>query len=122
MYQDIKNFYNLLAIDTANKLTVEIVLQPHDLAKYLFTVNNQTVDNQNLILYFDLFDSFHFNCSVTTGAVEVTRIAINGHEIMPVYLHLAQPNTNWITNNWELCVPGPFYPWYHKITGQGWIA
>ena len=85
MYQDIKNFYNLLAIDTANKLTVEIVLQPHDLAKYLFTVNNQTVDDQNLILYFDLFYFFHFNCSVTTGAVEVTRIAINGHKIISCF-------------------------------------
>jgi len=122
MPQDIKNFYNLLAINTANKLNVEIVLQPHDSAEYRFTINEQTVDTQNAILYFDLFDTFHFNCSIIKGAVEVIKIAINGHEIMPVYLHLAEPSTNWITSKWELNITEPFYPWYHKITGQGWIA
>ena len=122
MPQDIKNFYNLSAIDTANKLKVEILLQSHDSAEYLFSTNNQAVDAQRSILYFDLFDSFHFNCSVSKGAVEVAKITINGYEVMPIYLHLAQPNTNWITENWTLDIPGPFYPWYHKITGQGWTA
>jgi hypothetical protein len=122
MPQDIKNFYNLSAINTADKLKVEVVLQSHDSSDYLFSVNDQAVDSQNSILYFDLFDTFHFNCLVTNGAVEVIKITINGHEIMPVYLHLADPNTNWITGNWKLIIPGPFYPWYHKITGQGWTA
>lgn len=121
MPQDIKNFYNLTDIDTSAQLKVEILLHCHDTAEYRFTVNKQ-ISTESSIFYFDLLDSLYFNCSVTRGAVEVVKIAINGYEIMPVYLHLAEPKTNWITDNWTLSVPGPFYPWYYEITGQGWVA
>ena len=49
-------------------------------------------------------------------------VTINKKEVMPIYLNQADPKTNWITDNWTLTVPGPFYTWYHQITGQGWIA
>lgn len=119
MYQDIKNFYNLTDIETANQLLVHIQLQTHDNATYKFTVNGLLVADSICV---DLLDPLCFKCCVDRGAVEITKITINGHEIMPLYLHVAEPATNWVTDQWQLHIPVPFYPWYHQVTGQGWIA
>jgi hypothetical protein len=114
-----KTFYDLMDFDTRDKLNVSVHLIKHNNPKYIFTVNDVEVSNT---VKFDLLDSLSFKCSVTDGAIEVAKIAINDKEVMPIYLHLADPATNWITSNWEFTIPGPFYPWYHQITGQGWIA
>jgi hypothetical protein len=119
MYQDIKNFYNLTDIDITSRLLVQIQLRLHDDAKYKFTVNSQLVGDSICV---DLLDPLHFKCHITTGAVEIVKITINEHEVMPIYLHVSEPATNWVTESWQLHIPGPFYPWYHQITGQGWIA
>jgi len=69
-----------------------------------------------------LLSTIKFDCQVQTGAVEIVQIAINGQEVMPIYLNQSTPPTSWITDTWALTIPGPFYPWYHWITGQGWTA
>ena len=53
----------------------------------------------------------------------ILSLAIDGYEIVPKYQHLATPPTDYIDFNriWSLNIPN-FYPWYHNITGQGWIA
>jgi len=55
-------------------------------------------------------------------AVLLTLI-VDGYEILPKYQHLANPPTNYIDFNeqWALHIPN-FYPWFHKITGQGWVS
>lgn len=114
-----KTFYEVMGFDTSDKLKVTVNLIEHNDPKYKFTVNNKEVDK---ITNFDLLDTLIFCCKVSQGAIEVTKITINNNEVMPIYLHLANPKTNWITDSWVLTIPGPFYPWYHEITGQGWIA
>lgn len=114
-----KNFLDITAIDVSNKLLVTVDLKEHDNPKFEFTVNGLSLKTQ---MYFDLLDSLHFSCDISNGAVEVVKITINNKEILPVYQHLASPATAWITENWKFEMPGPFYPWYHEITGQGWIA
>lgn len=114
-----KNFSDITAIDTKNRLEVKIELIEHNDPMYLFTVNNQPAES---VMYFELLDDLHFNCTISNGAIEVAKITINGKEVMPIYQHLAQPATNWITSNWSFKIPRPFYPWYHEITGQGWTA
>jgi hypothetical protein len=53
----------------------------------------------------------------------VASLAIDGIEILPRYLHLANPPTNYLDRSgiWTFKIPS-FYPWLHDITGQGWIA
>jgi hypothetical protein len=114
-----KNFSDITAIDTSDQLEVEIELIGHNNAEYTFTVNDLPAKPK---MYFDLLDSLNFCCNINNGAVEVAKLIINGHEVLPVYQHLANPATNWITHNWTFTISGPFYPWYHEITGQGWIA
>lgn len=114
-----KNFSDITAIDINNRIEVKINLIEHDDPVYSFSVNNQPAQS---IMYFGLLDEFNFRCKISKGAVEVYSISINGNEVLPIYQHLAQPATNWITADWQFILPGPFYPWYHEITGQGWIA
>jgi len=103
-------------------LQVAIELAVHDHADYNFSVNGISVRAKNSVVCIDLLSTIQFDCRVKTGAVEVVKIAINGREIMPIYLHQADPQTSWITDKWSLTIPAPFYPWYHQIIGQGWTA
>lgn len=121
MSQDMKNFYELTVIDINNQLEVEIELIEHESPEFQFTVNGLPVVS-SMRFYFCLLDSLCFSCSVTRGAIEIANITVNGREIMPLYQHVATPATNWITAEWHLTVPSPFYAWYHQVTGQGWIA
>lgn len=114
-----KNFLDITAIDISNQLEVEIELVEHNNPTYSFTVNNLPVQPK---MYFGLLDNLNFCCNINNGAVEVAKLVVNGHEVLPIYQHLAEPATNWITNNWKLNISGPFYLWYHQMTGQGWIA
>ena len=121
MPQDMKNFSDITAIDTSQLLEIYIELNEHDNPQYNFTVNDIPVASQT-VYYVDLLRTIKFNCFISSGAVEVAKITINGLEVMPIYQHLADPATNWITSNWSFKISGPFYPWYHAITGQGWTA
>jgi hypothetical protein len=114
-----KNFSDITAIDINNQLEVQVELIEHDNPDFAFTVNEIPYQSK---MYFGLLDQICFSCKISNGAVEVARITINGKEVLPIYQHLAEPATNWIITAWEFAVPAPFYPWYHKITGQGWTA
>lgn len=120
-YQDMKNFLNITAIDTSQLLEIYVELKEHNIPQYNFTVNDTPVINQT-VHRVDLLQPIKFGCFISSGAVEVVKITINGHEVLPIYQHLADPATNWITGDWTFKIPGPFYPWYHQITGQGWTA
>ena len=50
-------------------------------------------------------------------------LTIDNYEILPKYQHLATPPTDYVDFNttWAFKIPS-FYPGYHGITGQGWIA
>ena len=119
MLHDIKNFYEVTDIDIDNRLEVIVELVDHNNPDCTFTVNGLPVSNR---MTFSLLDSIQFKCSIASGAVQIIKITINNLEILPLYQHLATPATAWITSNWELDIPSPFYAWYHDITGQGWIA
>lgn len=40
-------------------------------------------------------------------------VTVDGIEILPKYQHLAKGNA--------LIVDEPFYQWYHRVSGQGWL-
>jgi hypothetical protein len=122
MHQDMKNFSDIMAIDTSNLLEVYIEIKEHNNADYVFAINKKPLMTKSVFLKFDLLSSIDLTCKIKMGAVEVVKLLINNKEILPIYQHHARPATNWITTDWELTIPGPFYPWYHEITGQGWTA
>ena len=41
------------------------------------------------------------------------QVTVDGDEILPKYRHLAV--------NGKLTIPEPFYRWYHRVSGQGWL-
>ena len=57
------------------------------------------------LLSIGLHDSLIF-CDTDT-------VIIDGIEILPKY--------NYLAKNGVLTIPEPFYRWYHRITGQGWL-
>lgn len=53
----------------------------------------------------------------------IVSLTIDDINIIPMYQNQAIPPTNYIDFNstWAIKIPS-FYPWYHELTGQGWIA
>jgi hypothetical protein len=125
-----KNFSE--ATDIKSTLKLDIVLR----ARPVGTVKSQIRIN-GLIWTTDISDSeqlFRHEVALTDPidiqiqiqrthpeALEV-ELEIDGISVLPMYQHLANPPTCYIDNNsvWTYYIPN-FYPWLHKITGQGWI-
>lgn len=40
-------------------------------------------------------------------------VHIDGIQVLPKYKHLS--------DNGVLVIPEPFYCWYHRVSGQGWL-
>jgi hypothetical protein len=57
------------------------------------------------VIHCGLFDTIALDANST--------VTINGYEILPKYSYLAQDGI--------LTIPAPFYSWYHKHSGQGWL-
>lgn len=126
MPQNIKIFSDLTAINTADKLEVTISLDVRGEIDYVFTINQKPIKH---IQYFDLLESLSFECRVDNliagcSGINIQRIVVNGYQVLPLYQHMANPKTAYIDQIgiWRLDIPGPFYSWYHQLTGQGWIA
>lgn len=126
MPQNINSFSDLTAINTADKLEVKISLDFQGTVNYVFTINQKPIRH---IQYFDLLESLSFECRVYSlvaghSGINIQQITINGHEVLPRYLHMANPKTSYVNQIgiWRLDIPGPFYTWYHQLTGQGWVA
>jgi hypothetical protein len=127
MHQDIKNFSNVLDIKTQDQLQVQLVIVTHGSIHYRMRLNGHLISDADTTHTFDLLSSVHLKCTVfesNAGAVEIKLLSINGQEVLPKYQHLTNPQTTWIdqTGSWEFNTNGSFYPWFHAISGQGWVA
>lgn len=125
MHQDIKTFSDILAIDPADKLKIRLTIATHGDIEYLLTLNNQPVVELDTEHKLDLFSTIDLTCAVLKnngGAVEIKLLSVNNLEILPKYQHCACPKTAWITENWQFKTLGLFYPWFHGVSGQGWVA
>ena len=128
MHLDTQSFSQIMDIDTQDKLVVSVKLKNHRNPHYKFFINeiNLTLADE-FVVYFDLLKSLHFKIECfnkDNEAIEIENISINGNEILPRYLHLANPPTHWIENidRWEFKIPAPFYTWHQEISGGGWVA
>ncbi len=127
MLQDTETFYTALDIDTTQGLAVDLGLRNHGNIEYRFRINGHLVLDPDSTWYFDLLSPIHLHCLVseTNGAaLEIVKFTVNGLEVLPRYQHLAEPGRVWLDQPgiWDFHVPKPFYPWFHEISGQGWVA
>ena len=127
MHQDIKTFSEVLDIKTQDQLQVQLVIAVHGDIHYRMRLNGHLISDLDTVYSVDLFSPINLKCSVIDangGAVEIKLLSVNGTELLPKYQHLANPQTAWIdrAGTWEFNVHNSFYPWFHEISGQGWVA
>ena len=127
MHQDINTFSDVLDIKTPDQLQVRLVVVAHGNIHYRMRLNGHLIAELDTTHTFDLLSSVHLKCRVidaNNGAVEIKSLTVNGTEVLPRYQHLAQPPTAWIDQEgtWQFDIPSSFYPWFHAISGQGWVA
>jgi hypothetical protein len=66
-----------------------------------------------------------------TSAVVISQLNIDSHDLVPQWSHLAHysndknynlPTTHLGFNGtWKMDINEPFYHWWHRVTGQGWL-
>jgi len=127
-----KNFYEATGI--RSDLTLKIVLEVRavDICPCQIRINDQLefygdlIGTNVFIKHVNINDPINVDITVDRThpqAVELLRLDIDERQVLPLYCDLAVPPTIYIdfTGTWTFKIP-KFYPWYHSITGQGWIA
>ena len=126
-----KNF--LEATDIKPRLTVKVkfTVSPVGKVPCLVKLGPRTLyegticDPQTFNLNLPLTDPIDLSVQIHRHHPDavILHLSIDKYEILPKYQHLATPSTVYldISGIWTLNIPN-FYPWYHEITGQGWIA
>lgn len=146
MYQNMKNFYELLAIK--KKIDISLTIVPaidtqfpkikikinekclyENIVKETIIVEHKIELLENLDIKIQLYDK-DYNKSQKVAAT-VQSLKIDLFEIIPQWTHLAiykngqsamQPTNDLVFNStWNLKINEPFYRWKHRITGQGWL-
>lgn len=127
-----KNFYEATVIKPSLNLNVEIYLRPVDHCLCRVFLNDQCLFNDIMRTPMEFKQQLPLNSPVTINieverkhpqAIEVENINIDNFNVIPLYQEKASPKTNYIDFNgtWTLSIPN-FYPWYHEVSGQGFIA
>lgn len=125
-----KNFYE--ATVTRDKLTipVKITVTPIGQLPCMVTVNKKVLFEDALtkteVVQYELPINSPLDVQIQIyrqhpHAVSI-KIEVDSKEVIPLYQHLAHPPTSYFDKSgvWHLRIPS-FYPWYHEVTGQGWI-
>lgn len=125
-----KNFYEATGIRPNLKLEIVLRVKPVGNVKTRIQINDTSwaidITKEELFTHeVNLNDPINIQIQITRHHPEALAIEleIDGNKILPKYQHLATPPTDYIDfdNTWSLKIPN-FYPWYHTITGQGWVA
>jgi hypothetical protein len=128
MCPNTKTFSDITAIDTKNRLFVQLHLVRHGYTHSRCTLNQVPINGDWFNFHVDLFDPICVEIDLLdfrpgSSGIEVGLI-INQYEILPKYRHLATSSSNYIDKlgKWQFKVPKNFYLWHHNISGQGFIA
>jgi hypothetical protein len=125
-----KNFYEATVIKDKLTIPVKVTVIPIGQLPCMVTVNKKVLFEDALtttqVLHYELPVDSALKIEIQIyrqhpHAVSI-KIEIDGNEIIPLYQQHAHPPTNYFDKSgiWQLNIPS-FYPWYHTITGQGWI-
>ena len=126
-----KNFSEATAIKPTLTVKVKFTVTPLGQVPCLIKLGSKTLyedtikEAQTFDLDLPLTDPIDLSVQIYRHHPDavVLALTIDGYEILPKYQHLATPPTDYVDFNttWTFKIPS-FYPWYHGITGQGWIA
>jgi len=126
-----KNFYEATVTKPGLKLDLVIALDPVEQCVCVLFINDEVIHDGLLsspkVITRRVFidDLIKIKAIVTRQHPEAVKlsVSIDNLPIIPLYQHVAVPPTDYIDFNgeWTLTIP-KFYPWYHQVTGQGWIA
>lgn len=129
MHQDIKTFSDITGINTVNSLVIQLKYKIHGNCLATVCINDRYYVVGEGRIPVGLFDNISLRVNLLdfeegTSGVEIEYFGINGLEVLPKYQHLATKPTNYIDfyGEWSFEINEPFYVWYQRITGQGWIA
>jgi len=126
-----KNFYDSTIIKPNLELTVNLIMLPiGNNIPCQVKINNEIVFDDILNETKTITGTLPLNDPISI-AVKINRehpqavqlvLAIDEQEVLPRYQHLAVPATDYIDfdDEWTIDIPN-FYPWFHKVSGQGWI-
>lgn len=126
-----KNFYEATVIKPTLRVNIKFTVAPTGQVPCLVKLGDKTLyedtikEPQTFDLDIPLTDPIDLSvkiCRHHPDAV-VLSLTVDDYEILPTYQHLATPPTDYVDFNatWTFKIPN-FYPWYHSITGQGWIV
>ena len=69
--------------------------------------------------------------SDSDSAIEVLDITVDGIQLLPEFVRYSTyfNDKNWteptthlgFNGTWQFIIPEPFWRWYHKVSGQGWL-
>jgi hypothetical protein len=126
-----KNFSEATAIKPTLTVKVKFTVTPIGQVPCLIKIGTKTLfentikEPQTFDLVLPLTDPIDLSVQIYRHHPDavILHLSIDGYDILPKYQHLATPSTVYldISGIWTLNIPN-FYPWYHEITGQGWIA
>jgi hypothetical protein len=138
-----KNFSDLLATDL--HLDLVLIVEPVGCPDVEIWVDQQLIhqgqlsESVKLSKQLPLLPGFLISVNLKNKvyssefetAVRLTKLSIDGFDIIPNFTHLAQyandhafnEPTSYVGFNgeWRLEVTKPFYQWRHEITSQGWL-
>jgi hypothetical protein len=138
-----KKFSDLLATDL--HLDLALIAEPVGIPDVEIWVNQQLIHQGQLLESFTvstqlpLLSGFLILVKLrnkvysleSETAVVLTKLSIDGFDLVPNFTHLAQYTndhgfnkpTSYVGFNgeWKFEVTKPFYQWQHEITGQGWL-
>jgi hypothetical protein len=126
-----KNFSELTAIKSTLTVQIKLIVTPVGKLPCLIKLGDKTLyediikEVQTFDIDLPLTDPIELSVQIYRqhpDAVVLT-LSVDGYEVLPKYQHLSSPPTDYVDFNeiWTIKIPN-FYPWYHEITGQGWIA
>lgn len=126
-----KNFYDATVIKPTLTVNIKFTVTPTGQVPCLVKFGDKTLyedtikEPQTFDLNLPLTDPIDLSVQIYRNHPDAVMLAltIDDYEILPKYQHLATPPTDYVDFNttWAFKIPN-FYPWYHSITGQGWIA
>jgi hypothetical protein len=138
-----KNFSDLLATDL--HLDLVLMVEPVGIPDVEICIDQQLIHQGQLLKSFavstqlPLLQKFSVSVKLKNKvysseyetAVILTKLTIDGFDIIPNFTHLAKYDndhdftepTSYVGFNgeWRLEVTKPFYQWQHEITSQGWL-
>ena len=128
MHHDMKNFSDITAIETDHALDIRLSYRVHGRCVFNVSINDYQIKSSESIRL-NLFDNILLKVELLdfdegTSGIEIEHFSINELEILPKYQHLSNNKKCYVDNLglWYFETSSPFYPWYHQITGRGWIA